>query len=128
MKTKTIEIGVDVAKNLIPFLEEKLARARDTQHQAAAEVNDLTMQLAEVKSKLNGNLSVEKTPRGRMPKGAGEKAIIGLLSGIGVGRGFTMADISEKSGVKPSSVYRFLKIKNKGRFVELDGYWKLAPT
>lgn len=128
----TIEISMSAAKDLIPCLEARLANAEDREIAAREEAASVRNTLAELRIKVSGG---EPKPNGevrqRLPKGHGDKLIIGVLKASG--EGLTAAEIKRRTGVNHSTIFRTLNEpkRNKGRFEKVhgkDGVWRLKSA
>lgn len=123
---KTIELSVDAANEILPLLEGRLEVLFNRVEDARSEYEQAQKTIAEIRSKLNGSLLpgiVISTDRKKRRRGEGDRLIAELLaSSTG---GFTIKEVVKRTGIPYSSVFRTLKVKSKGRFVEENGVWKM---
>lgn len=84
--------------------------------------------IAELKAKINGQaVLVGIDPlRQRKRKGESERVISDLLRNLPEGSGLRMQEVCTKTGIAYSSVFRILKSKGKGKYIEDNGLWMLA--
>ena len=119
---KTIELSLDAAQELLPILEARMESLFQKAEDAASDYKRAEKTLAELRLKINGNALPGIEPeRKRKRKGEAEKSIADLLAS---GGGFTIQEIVKRTSTPYSSVFRILKKKNKGRFIEEGDLWK----
>lgn len=120
--TKTIDLSYDAAKALLPVLERHLGSLFETMEGAIAEHDKVEKTINEIRAKLsNGTLPGIEDERKRKRKGEAEKQIGDLLT---LGGSYTIQEISKRTNTPYSTVFRILKIKGRGRFVEENDKWK----
>jgi transposase len=123
----TIEISRDAFDEVLPMLEGKLAQLGEELERAQGAYDRTAKTISELRAKKNG--AQHSLPAGnskkRKKRGEGQKAVIELLKALAPGTALSMADIAKRTGVAYSSIFRFLKKKNNGRFIEENGQWKM---
>jgi hypothetical protein len=125
---KTIEISWAHARDLLELYENRLLGLSEERDRVNYEYERIEKGIAELKAKLNGaqqlpGLGVAKL---RRKKGEGEKAIFALLGALTTtSKGLSLSDISKRTNVAYSSVFRLLKKKGNGKFIEDKGLWKI---
>jgi hypothetical protein len=121
---KSIELSVDAARSILPVLEGQLQELKERAWSAQSDYDKAEKTIAEIRLKLNGSLLPGITDaKKRKRRGEGEKVIIDLLSSSS--GGFKLQEVVKRTGIPYSSVFRLLKQKNKGRFIEENGLWKM---
>ena len=122
-----IEVSLELAKELVPILKDQI---KDLDNQAVsilAERDSKARTLAELEAKLNGETATTADGvRKRMRKGQADKIVFDFLKTLLPNQSARIQEIVQRTGVSYSSTFRVLKDKNKGRFVENDGWWSLA--
>ena len=129
MNSRNIEISQDLAKELIPILEEQISELENQKISIDGEIRGKRQQLDELKLKIFGRADVKSNgEKKRFKKGEADTIIAELLRGLPANSGLTMKQIGDMTKVPYSSVFRLLKTpkKNKNRFIENDGIWTFA--
>lgn len=124
--SKTIEITVDLAREILPGLEERLVKLRTQRMSLEDQIGGLGNIIAEIRTKLNGDLLHVKDdgePRRRLRKGEGDKRVFELMSNLPPHTGLALADVAKRAGVPVSTAYRTLKYRYKDKFTESKGLW-----
>lgn len=131
-KLDTIEVELSRAKTMIPCMEARIKCLTEDRDAIDEELKNLKALLSDITSALSNRVMsaaelADGGDRKRLPKGAGDTLIYNLLDSNPF-ESLTMAEISKKTGVNHSTVFRTLNDpkKNNGRFEsDKDKKWKL---
>lgn len=120
----TVEVSHELAKELIPILENQILGLENQVVSIQDEIDSKKLELAALKSKLG--LNNTESDKRRLKRGEADGIIVSTLKNLPAGSGLSMKQIVERGKVPYSSVFRILKddSKNMGRFIEQDGVWK----
>ncbi|PYJ58565.1 MAG: hypothetical protein DME24_15750 [Verrucomicrobia bacterium] len=127
-QTDRIEVTAELAKELIPILEDKIAGFESHIVSLEDERDRLRRTLAELKAKLNGQAASVSAngSKKRLRKGEAVKIVHELLTSLPNNGGLSIKDIVSKTGVSYGSVFRTLHKDKKHRFKQDNGLWKVA--
>ena len=124
-----IEISPELAKRLIPVLEDEIVQLENQMVSIEDERDGKRKELDELKIRLFGRSDVSTVgKRKRLRKGESDKIIYDFIRTLPPNGSVNIQQIVERTGVSYTSTYRILKDKNKnkGRFIEDGaGQWTL---
>lgn len=127
---KTIELSLDSVRELLPCVEGKLNDLIARRTELDAQISSTQSTVDEMKAHLSSSdlpPSNGQSSRQRLPKGFAESAIEKVLKTLKVGESMPLGELVKKSGIGYSTVFKIVTNpkRNKGRFIESDGSWKL---